>query len=209
MPLRWSWLSGSSPRVRGKQHVTYCPANKPGLIPACAGKTLVSQIVAAPAKAHPRVCGENRTTGHSFTGDSGSSPRVRGKLHITGLVVQSRRLIPACAGKTVGLTTNYYLHQAHPRVCGENKNIARGFGSMKGSSPRVRGKRPPDARELTSHGLIPACAGKTSPLRTLMRGMRAHPRVCGENLHAVQRPARVQGSSPRVRGKRRVLHGFG
>ena len=52
------------------------------------------------AKAHPRVCGENRERGRDVDFAHGSSPRVRGKLskaHRPGL---TPGLIPACAGKT-------------------------------------------------------------------------------------------------------------
>ena len=56
------------------------------------------------------------------------------------------------------------------------------IGTLLGSSPRVRGKRPKGAPPLPCSGLIPACAGKT--LTEVARGKadRAHPRVCGENV---------------------------
>ena len=50
-------------------------------------------------------------------------------------------------------------------------------------------------------GLIPACAGKTSPVELELVGKPAHPRVCGENLLFHDKPGGVWGSSPRVRGK--------
>ena len=52
--------------------------------------------------------------------------------------------------------------------------------------------------------LIPACAGKTFlSLRGETDG-GAHPRVCGENTRARLRILLLQGSSPRVRGKRAI-----
>ena len=54
-----SSLSGSSPRVRGKLRHTPTALRYPGLIPACAGKTLLSCGGGTLGRAHPRVCGEN------------------------------------------------------------------------------------------------------------------------------------------------------
>ena len=50
---------------------------------------------------------------------------------------------------------------AHPRVCGENDELAAHGPGWVGSSPRVRGK--PGGQGITLIGLrlIPACAGKT------------------------------------------------
>ena len=71
----------------------------------------------------------------------------------------------------------------------------------RGSSPRVRGKRPacPGGRAL--RGLIPARAGKTPRDHQRRRNHRAHPRACGENGPWFRLGARGRGSSPRVRGK--------
>ena len=96
-----SVFTGSSPRVRGKHG---CPPEDvlfPGLIPACAGKTLSAVVTVGQRWAHPRVCGENPDVELPFIYMLGSSPRVRGKpvrvLHADG----GRGLIPACAGKTL------------------------------------------------------------------------------------------------------------
>ena len=51
---------GSSPRVRGKQHLRIRDQLSNGLIPACAGKTMYSIGRPVEIRAHPRVCGENR-----------------------------------------------------------------------------------------------------------------------------------------------------
>ena len=51
---------GSSPRVRGKQHVIPSLVAAGRLIPACAGKTVVPFLGLVSSAAHPRVCGENQ-----------------------------------------------------------------------------------------------------------------------------------------------------
>ena len=196
-----SALHGSSPRVRGKLISSSENLREGGLIPACAGKTNSSIASTGTRKAHPRVCGENRGVHRFKTLVDGSSPRVRGKRNeCTGHpVVQG--LIPACAGKTGRGSRRVVSGRAHPRVCGENVQSMGPHASVRGSSPRVRGKRTRQSAESPRARLIPACAGKTTSLWLGRRSRRAHPRVCGENLMRRRAEARASGSSPRVRGK--------
>ena len=76
------------------------PNNNPGLIPACAGKTPVAEVITAAG--------------------GGSSPRVRGKRRCLIFVASFSGLIPACAGKTWNNPPEPSKQSAHPRVCGEN-----------------------------------------------------------------------------------------
>ena len=92
-----------------------------------------------------------------------------------------RRLIPACAGKTDMVRGDSVWCEAHPRVCGENSRFCFLLLRLRGSSPRVRGKRGFLFRCLLRGGLIPACAGKTFFVWYSRARARAHPRVCGEN----------------------------
>ena len=71
-------------------------------------------------------------------------------------------LIPAHAGKTVGCVNACGSYGAHPRACGENREIAFGGWFEQGSSPRMRGKQNPGEVEKSYRRLIPAHAGKTS-----------------------------------------------
>ena len=135
----WSY-GGSSPRVRGKPHRRPLRPRRPRLIPACAGKTSTASWTAAPPPAHPRVCGENPSSRRRRGGGSGSSPRVRGKRRVGRGWWRWRRLIPACAGKTIPWRAMQKGDRAHPRVCGENTASRCGMSSVAGSSPRVRGK---------------------------------------------------------------------
>ena len=173
-------------------------------------------------RAHPRVCGENRARTSSIVMKPGSSPRVRGKPRPRRRRRRTRRLIPACAGKTGIPPEEQIAGGAHPRVCGENYTIRRLKSGAEGSSPRVRGKRARSRTSFPLGRLIPACAGKTYLGRRLRREVRlipacagktrsgagisrtpsAHPRVCGENHATIVNDPRSLGSSPRVRGKR-------
>ena len=71
--------TGSSPRVRGKRGRMLWGRPEPGLIPACAGKTILETALTIAFKAHPRVCGENKDRDECSDPLQGSSPRVRGK----------------------------------------------------------------------------------------------------------------------------------
>ena len=87
-------------------------------------------------------------------------------------------------------------------MCGENADLLANYLPDAGSSPRVRGKHPTRTSRWGLSGLIPACAGKTRRRRRSRLPVRAHPRVCGENLEETDDAMRMLGSSPRVRGKR-------
>ena len=194
---------GSSPRVRGKPSSPSSAPESSGLIPACAGKTQLT-IQRMPCwRAHPRVCGENAVGSVNVTFKVGSSPRVRGKHISVGALFHLGGLIPACAGKTPGGRRTGGPDPAHPRVCGENLGLTLLQVAVRGSSPRVRGKRRSPSLGTTGSGLIPACAGKTCQRARRWSESRAHPRVCGENFGCIKPLFSLPGSSPRVRGKLR------
>ena len=193
--------AGSSPRVRGKLLELGAEDDREGLIPACAGKTSWKSSTPWPWWAHPRVCGENATAAWSGVQAAGSSPRVRGKRSHDHGPGGPRGLIPACAGKTACALRASRSPPAHPRVCGENERGEEDRGVGLGSSPRVRGKLVAAHRVRAVRGLIPACAGKTTPGGALSTPRGAHPRVCGENIRERAFGHHEAGSSPRVRGK--------
>ena len=151
------------------------------LIPARAGKTVPARAASGGAQAHPRACGENQEIQNTQMVRDGSSPRVRGKLISASRFAPAVRLIPARAGKTGPTPGKQCPSRAHPRACGENLSPPTGFICASGSSPRVRGKRPPNAGELAAHRLIPARAGKTDGEPVIIATESAHPRACGEN----------------------------
>ena len=84
--------------------------------------------------------------------------------------------------------------RVHPRACGGNPQQDRLVLSIRGPSPRVRGKPASVSSNTTSGRSIPARAGET-PSRT-------DPRACGGNRLASRPTPRLGGPSPRVRGKR-------
>ena len=175
---------GSSARVRGKHASPGSQSPGPRLIPACAGKTKMVADLNTRLGAHPRVCGENTGDVTGELSGTGSSPRVRGKLHSQCVFIERSGLIPACAGKTATRSPPPPSPTAHPRVCGENRDRKRLYQGRAGSSPRVRGKHHLGRALGTEDRLIPACAGKTLQTSEILSMPRAHPRVCGENALA-------------------------
>ena len=152
-------------------------------------------------RAHPRAGGENAPGIASANWFQGSSPRRRGKPVQDVSRRHTSRLIPAQAGKTRCRGLRSERSGAHPRAGGENHRMKSVAASFTGSSPRRRGK---PTLPLCCHfrtGLIPAQAGKTR--RGIGGAWRkwAHPRAGGENRAAADNVDRLNGSSPRRRGK--------
>ena len=86
-------------------------------------------------------------------------------------------------------------------MCGENEtDVADGY-RVRGSPPRVRGKRDGSLSRSAPGGITPACAGKTTAQACKDTPTRDHPRVCGENQSADCVLLAILGSPPRVRGK--------
>ena len=52
---------------------------------------------------HPRMRGEDNRVTSSRYFDFGSPPHARGRLEEFGREVATRRITPACAGKTLGV----------------------------------------------------------------------------------------------------------
>ena len=92
--------AGSSPLTRGKLLYARDGLGLGRLIPAHAGKTLISLMVVIGCPAHPRSRGENSYADKTDVTGNGSSPLTRGKPHTSRPGSVWGRLIPAHAGKT-------------------------------------------------------------------------------------------------------------
>ena len=93
-------ISGSPPRVRGKERQPIVQRDGVGITPACAGKRTRQNTYFSACKDHPRVCGEKQLRVGRLRGNIGSPPRVRGKGHAAGIRRRRVRITPACAGKS-------------------------------------------------------------------------------------------------------------
>ena len=132
---------------------------------------------------------------------TGSSPLTRGKRLPVRFPHHGVGLIPAHAGKTGRAWAGQVSPGAHPRSRGENVEPLNGVAVHEGSSPLTRGKRAFALDRVGAQGLIPAHAGKTSPMGSSCRHTRAHPRSRGENSDASPYLPPGRGSSPLTRGK--------
>ena len=196
---------GSSPLTRGKPERRGDDRAQEGLIPAHAGKTRRRPARTSGCKAHPRSRGENPDRQFRAGHGAGSSPLTRGKPQSPQARQNRNGLIPAHAGKTAGSQTRAGAWRAHPRSRGENVFKSSADQMKAGSSPLTRGKPTGYNLGTLDHGLIPAHAGKTSPLASSANRRWAHPRSRGENRFSSGKSADSSGSSPLTRGKRARL----
>ena len=173
--------TGSSPRVRGTQQARRDGRRDRGIIPACAGNTLGETLTRGNPWDHPRVCGEHNACDLTAPLLAGSSPRVRGTPYKVVAAVCKTGIIPACAGNTDACRRGGELLRDHPRVCGEHLSAAFNLPFAEGSSPRVRGTQLCHLQGCNPRGIIPACAGNTSPCPRRPGWRWDHPRVCGEH----------------------------
>ena len=131
----------------------------------------------------------------------GSPPRVRGKEERDAAANSKTGITPACAGKSQYRLQNDQRPKDHPRVCGEKSFSKSPASSRRGSPPRVRGKGGIGIYSTFTHGITPACAGKSCSGCCSCSCAGDHPRVCGEKSKEVAEYASKAGSPPRVRGK--------
>ena len=88
----------------------------------------------------------------------------------------------------------------HPRACGEQLEQMDLQTLAEGSPPRVRGAAIDVPKASIAPGIIPAHAGNSHKGRACSRGLRDHPRACGEQLVCCRIVTKGEGSSPRMRG---------
>ena len=174
------------------------------ITPAYAGKSSCSRPGSLSSRDHPRVCGEKRKTGAVPAPLPGSPPRMRGKGKNTHRTGRTARITPAYAGKRSQGVAALQLGWDHPRVCGEKPHLTPAIDRSKGSPPRMRGKAVPAALPDVTHGITPACAGKSFSAPEPVLASRDHPRVCGEKVSPLSPFSPLKGSPPRVRGTVKV-----
>ena len=113
--------AGSSPHARGARPQNLTCACEDGIIPACAGSTLMATYVAAFSGDHPRMRGEHWRCGLGNGYFSGSSPHARGAQVPHHQDTTRGGIIPACAGSTRTATHPGHTGRDHPRMRGEHR----------------------------------------------------------------------------------------
>ena len=154
-------VGGSSPRMRGTRYDFFVQFRSIGIIPAYAGNTSINALFCAADRDHPRVCGEHPVEHDSGGVCLGSSPRMRGTLRTTTILILPAGIIPAYAGNTRFCPSLSTHSRDHPRVCGEHFcELPRDWRDT-GSSPRMRGTLSALPSMPVRAGIIPAYAGNT------------------------------------------------
>ena len=147
--------------MRGKLHNHPQRRNRSGITPADAGKTGISRVCDSQGRDHPRGCGENGQSSARLSRQTGSPPRMRGKLVEDALNSGSLGITPADAGKTAPTERTRRNTWDHPRGCGENLKSRGQLLALLGSPPRMRGKLIVISAAKFTFRITPADAGKT------------------------------------------------
>ncbi len=152
---------GSSPHARGAPYRVREPPRHGGIIPACAGSTILATPLTYAVRDHPRMRGEHAVATSELRLNRGSSPHARGARVPLVAVMVTVGIIPACAGSTSSLAESALLPRDHPRMRGEHNGRWRIPTELVGSSPHARGARRESLPPARRQGIIPACAGST------------------------------------------------
>ena len=114
------------PRVCGGTYTfTQGWPHPPGSIPACAGEPLMSIGLVIRFRVYPRVCGGTDDDASDHDRNLGLSPRVRGNLSLSCVLLPCLRSIPACAGEPPKQFMQSYRNAVYPRVCGGTPRMRR------------------------------------------------------------------------------------
>ena len=152
------------------------------------------------AEVYPRVGGETKHRTMQAIRTPGLSPRGRGNRSRTRSAVDSRRSIPAWAGKPRDRSGTAPAVGVYPRVGGETARSVDRRRTVSGLSPRGRGNPRPPPPPVEPVGSIPAWAGKPGRRLSACCRNRVYPRVGGETRPCCRWHYSMCGLSPRGRG---------
>ena len=186
--------------MRGTDERIIAGAGSGRFIPARAGNRAAQPGSRSPCPVHPRSCGEQGRGASEGRLVGGSSPLVRGTVHVGVTVIHNVRFIPARAGNSSAARYCATSQPVHPRSCGEQPSTARTSAANAGSSPLVRGTGEFKEAQRTLGRFIPARAGNRIDRRTADFREPVHPRSCGEQRAEPSVTRSITGSSPLVRG---------
>ena len=161
IPTPSSCATGSPPHVRERHRHSEPKGQRPGITPACAGKTHPFYYIRRASWDHPRMCGKDTHFFHAPLHFSGSPPHVRERPWSYWFQSLRSGITPACAGKTDKETGPLLSRRDHPRMCGKDTNSSIFTRITSGSPPHVRERLNNGFINLHRDRIIPACAGKT------------------------------------------------
>ncbi len=179
------WTRGTPPHRRGGRLVRGVGLGGRRLTPASAGRTFPCPTPARLTPAHPRVGGEGASQSQTRSPPSDTPPRRRGGLRGAGSSgrcgrhtpasagrqaqlgeqLTAVRLTPASAGRTEAVEGEGLALATHPRVGGEDSEIATVRDILGGTPPRRQVGRRHQGLGFGERRHTPASAGRTRPRR--------------------------------------------
>ena len=126
---------------------------------------------------------------------------MRGKAVPLCPRINTGRITPAYAGKSMYQILFDLNTKDHPRLCGEKQRHTTEHFPNRGSPPPMRGKAAETVDFSFGVGITPAYAGKRC--RNMLDHFRFkdHPRLCGEKSYIRSFVLLYSGSPPPMRGK--------
>ena len=150
---------------------------------------------------HPRACGEKAGIRAVGLGRWGSPPRMQGKVKCFLKNLPSKRITPACAGKSADGQIASAGNWDHPRACGEKLPDGKCTLYPQGSPPRMRGKGLNILLVLLILRITPAHAGKRKRQADRLQEGQDHPRACGEKCPSLRERRHWHRITPAHAGK--------
>ena len=198
--LKWRFIEGSTPRMRGILMPRRIRRTIIRFNPAYAGNIRKTGLYFPACQVQPRVCGEYETRVTDLLSLLGSTPRMRG-ISLKDMTSPLRcRFNPAYAGNISIVNGQLFFKQVQPRVCGEYSSITNSWIIVSGSTPRMRGICSRIRFRIGVTRFNPAYAGNISSFVESSNTLKVQPRVCGEYLTIISRLRAIIGSTPRMRG---------
>ena len=130
---------------------------------------------------HPRVCGDDRSTGPSWLSADGPPPRVRGRLVGCAVGLHRGRTTPACAGTTAPGCQSRRRRTDHP-ACAGTTHPGPGPPPIGQDYPRVCGDDSPGPRPPPIGQDYPRVCGDDSTTPGTNGRTIGPPRVCGDDV---------------------------
>ncbi len=153
---------GSPPRVWGRHGLDILFALPNGFTPTRVGKTISTSLINKSHKVHPHACGEDWIFQPRPIYRQGSPPRVWGRLWRMLLWFCYFGFTPTRVGKTAKSLSSINRCKVHPHACGEDLAAQSYAGNVKGSPPRVWGRRRTRRFQYRWQRFTPTRVGKTS-----------------------------------------------
>ncbi len=152
--------AGSSPHTRGAYLARDRVCGGGRIIPAYAGRLRRRPRRPLSSGDHPRIRGALRSFCSAVRVSAGSSPHTRGASRRRRRPVRPARIIPAYAGRLVGVCVLTPRRWDHPRIRGALSAPGGGLTVSGGSSPHTRGASGAGRCRRELPGIIPAYAGR-------------------------------------------------